>query len=91
MSICKYLEELLGSKVTGVDISYNENPQFNIKRAIVACFTEKEIKSLVCDGMELKSSKFYEGMNAYRTVILLEPPSNAGYYMCIKLSTCLFN
>ena len=81
----------MGCKVLGVDISYNENPQFNIKIGIIACFTEKEIKSLDCYGMELKSSKFYEGMNAYRTVILIGPQSNAGHHLFIKLSTCLFN
>lgn len=86
MSMCEYLGKILDCKVSGVDICYNENPQFSISRLVIACFTDKEIKEVTLGGVELKSSRIYENMNAYRTVLLIEPPCENGLELLTNLS-----
>lgn len=83
MSMCEWLSDALNCNVTGVDICYNENPKMNIKRAIVACFTNREIlpEEVNFDGMVFKSSKPYESVGAFRTVFVIELPSASAYYL----------
>jgi len=60
----------------------------NIKRTVIACFTNREIlpEEVNFDGMVFKSSKPYESVGAFRTVFIVELPTVSAYNLFNSLT-----